>query len=100
MKRRWLLGLAWTAALGAAVVILAAWWLIATPGGARLVLDRIALAAGKGARIGGVEGRLGGPLRIGSIEISRPDLDVRIDALAMETEPLEWRRLLVHRLRA
>ena len=80
MQRRWLLALAWTATIAATVAIVAAWWLVATPGGARVVLDRIALGAGKGTRIEGVEGRLGGPLRVALIEVSRPDLYVRIEA--------------------
>ena len=100
MRRRLVIAVIGIVAIVGLAIVFGAWWIVGTPGGARLVLDRIALAAGKGARIEGVEGRLGGALRIALIEVSRPDLYVRIDDVAMETEPLSWRRLLVHRLTA
>src|SRR5437763_12710944 len=83
---RWPLVALWAGVVVLAAIIVGAWWLVATPGGARVVLDRAALALGKGAKVEGIEGRLGGALRIRLIEISRPDLYVRVDDVVMETE--------------
>ena len=65
------------------------YWIVATPGGAQLVLGKVASLLGKGAKIEGVEGRLGGMLRIKSIEIDRPDLYVRIDDVEIVSSPRE-----------
>jgi len=97
-RRRWPLWLTWCVTIVVALAIVGAWWLIGTPGGARLVLDRVTSALGVGAKWQGVEGQLGGKLKVKVIEISRPDLYVRIDDVEMDTEPLEWGRLLIHRL--
>ena len=97
-RRRWPLWVTWVVTLLAAAVIVAAWWIIGTPGGARLVLDRVTSALGVGAKWEGVEGQLGGKLKVKLIEISRPELYVRVDDVEMDTEPLEWGRLLIHRL--
>src|SRR5438105_2187425 len=71
---RWIL-----AALAVAIVVIVAagYWIVATPGGAQLVLGRVAGALGKGAKIEGVEGRLGGVLRVKLIVVDRPDFYVR-----------------------
>ncbi len=63
-------------------------WLLGTPGGAQFLATRAGAMLGSGARIEGVEGRIGGLLRIRSIEIDRPDLYVRVDDLEMDTLPL------------
>jgi translocation and assembly module TamB len=97
-RRRWPLWLTWFATLVVAIGIVAAWWTVGTSGGARLVLDRVASALGIGAKWQGVEGRLGGRLTVKVIEVSRPDLYVRVDDVEMDTDPLEWNRLLVRRL--
>ena len=97
-RRRWPLWVTWIVTILAALAIVCAWWIIGTPGGARLVLDRVTSALGIGAKWHGVEGRLGGKLKVKAIEISRPDLYVRVDDVEMDTEPLEWGRLFVHRL--
>ena len=92
------------AAVLAIAALLAAlgWWIVATPGGAQLVVAKVANLLGHGAKIEGVEGRLGGALRIRRIEIDRPDLYVRIDDLVLDTSPLDPLRgwLVVHRLHA
>ncbi len=83
------------------VVAVVAWWLLATSGGARFVLNQAVRAAGEGVRYEGFEGALGGPMRIKLLEISRPDLYVRIDDLEMQTSIAQLpRRLYVHRLGA
>ena len=100
-RRRWGLG-----ALAAILVLLAliaggVYWIVATPAGAQLVLARVSGMLGKGAKVEGVEGRLGGTLRIKSIEIDRPDLFVRIDDLEIVSSPREWLgRLAIQRLTA
>jgi autotransporter translocation and assembly factor TamB len=66
----------------AIVVVLAVavgYWLLATPGGAQFLGGKVASLLGQGARIEGVEGRLGGLLRIHAIEIDRQDLFVHVD---------------------
>ena len=94
---RWILVGALLAML---VIVAAGYWIIATPGGAQLVLGRAAGMLGKGAKIEGIEGRLGGVLRVKLIVVDRPDFYVRIDDVEMETEPLAplRGRLLVHKL--
>ena len=58
---RWFLVIAFVAVVA---IVGVGYWIVATPGGAQLVLDRLAGALGKGAKIEGVEGSLGGPLRV------------------------------------
>jgi translocation and assembly module TamB len=100
-RRRW--GLAALAAMLILLVLIAAgtYWIVATPGGAQLVLARVAGMLGKGAKFEGVEGQLGGSLRIKSIEIDRPDLFVRVDDLEIVSSPRELLgRLAIQRLTA
>jgi translocation and assembly module TamB len=77
-------------------------WVLMTPQGAKLVMGRVQNMLGEGTRFSEVEGRIGGPLRIGTIEISRPDMYVRVEGFEMDTSPLDpFRgRLLIHRLAA
>lgn len=84
------------------LVLAAIAWIVTTPEGARLVLGRVSGMLGEGARFSDVEGRLGGTLRIGLIEVSQPDLYVRIDGFEIDTSPLDpiRGRVLVHRLTA
>jgi len=88
--------------LAVLVIVLAlvttGWWIFATPGGAGFVLGRAALMLGKGAKIEGVEGRLGGELHVKLVLIDRPDLFVRVDDVDMDTAPVFANRLTVHRL--
>jgi translocation and assembly module TamB len=96
-RRRWgAIALIALLALLAALAI-GAWWIVATPGGAQLVLARAAGALGKGTKIEGVEGRLGGVLKVKSIEIDQPDLFVHIDDVEIESSSLFGGRLVVHR---
>jgi translocation and assembly module TamB len=84
-----------------AVAIGTGYWIIATPGGAQLVLGRVAGMLGKGAKVEGVEGRLGGKLRVKLIVVDRPDFYVRVEDVEMDTEPfapLFGGRLVVNRL--
>ncbi|MGZ5038496.1 MAG: hypothetical protein ACXWGT_17190, partial [Usitatibacter sp.] len=83
-----------------AAATLGGWWIVATPGGAQLVLARVAGLLGKGVKIEGVEGRLGGVLKVKAIEIDRPDLYVRIDDVEIDSSPFSAGRLVVHRLAA
>jgi translocation and assembly module TamB len=84
MKRllRWFLVIALVAVVA---VVGMGYWIVATPGGAQLVLDRLAGMLGKGAKIEGVEGSLGGALRVKLIVVDRPDFYVRVDDVEMET---------------
>jgi len=71
------------------LVAAAAYWLLATPGGARFLGGRVAGMLGQGAQIEGIEGRLGGMLRIHAIEIDRPDLFVHVDDVEIDSAPLD-----------
>lgn len=77
-------------------------WLLTTQGGARFVLGQVTRLAGDGIRYEGVEGSLGGPMRIKLIEVDRPDMYARIDDFQMDSSPLAAlrRRLHVYRLEA
>jgi translocation and assembly module TamB len=76
------------------------YWIAYTPGGAQLVLNRVASALGKGAKIEGVEGSLGGPLRVKLIVVDRPDFYVRIEDVTIDSSFTSALRgtLLVHKL--
>src|SRR5437763_16182937 len=82
---RWPLVALWAGVVVLAAIIVGAWWLVATPGGARVVLDRAAPALGKSAEVEGSEGRRGGALRSRLIESSRTDLHQRGDAVVKGT---------------
>ncbi|HEX4782216.1 MAG TPA: translocation/assembly module TamB domain-containing protein, partial [Usitatibacter sp.] len=99
MKRALATSLIVLAAIVLAIAV-AGWWVIATPGGARFVLERAALMMGKGTRVEGVEGRLGGKLRVKLVLIDRPDLFVRVDDVDMDTSLGLTGGLTVHRLHA
>jgi translocation and assembly module TamB len=66
----------------------AAWWLLGTAGGAQFLASKAGSLLGPGARIEGVEGRIGGLMKIRTIEIDHPDLYVRVDDVVMDTAPL------------
>ncbi len=71
------------------VAIGALTWLLTTSGGAQLVLGRVQGMLGEGARLEGVEGRLGGLLRISRIEVKRPDLYVLVQDFEIDSSPLQ-----------
>ena len=71
------------------VALGAAWWLLKTPHGARFALERAARMAGGGITYEGVEGSLGGPMRIKLIEVSRPQLYARVEDLELDASPLK-----------
>lgn len=83
-----------------AALVIGGWWIVATPAGAQLVLARVAGMLGKGAKIEGVAGRLGGVLKVKAIEIDRPDLFVHIDDVEIDSSSPFGGRLVVHRLAA
>jgi translocation and assembly module TamB len=91
-------------ALGIVLILMvgAATWLLTTSGGAQLVLSQVTRAAGGGIRYEGVEGSLGGPMKIALIEVDRPDMYARIEGFEMDSSP--WAplrgRLVIHRLEA
>src|SRR5687768_14250855 len=86
-RRFWLLNAILALAVIAAVVTLAVVWLITTPGGARWALDRAAGMFGPEAKLSGVEGSLSSVLRVKSIDVTRKDLQVRIEDLEIERAP-------------
>ena len=76
-RRRWvrvIVALAIVVVVLVAAILVAAYWLIATPGGAQFVFNHVTGALGKGTRIEGVRGAIGGPLSIKLVEIDHPDL--------------------------
>jgi translocation and assembly module TamB len=77
-------------------------WIFTTSQGARFVLGRAAGMAGEGVTLEGVEGRIGGLLKIRRIEVSRPDMYARVDDFEMDSAPLAplSGTLLVNRLAA
>jgi len=84
MKRplRWFLVIALVAVVA---VVGVGYWIVATPGGAQLVLGRVADKLGKSTKIEGVDGSLGGVLRVKLIVVDRPDFYVRVDDVEMDT---------------
>ncbi|HET7729617.1 MAG TPA: translocation/assembly module TamB domain-containing protein [Usitatibacter sp.] len=86
----------------ALAVVGAVTWLLGTSTGARMALERVTRMTGGGVTFEGVEGRIGGLLRIKAIEVNRPDMYARVDDLEMDTSPLDplRGRLVVHRLAA
>ena len=84
------------------VIALAVTWVLHTQGGARFVLGQVTRLAGDGIRYEGVEGSLGGPMRIKLIEVVRPGLYARIEDFEMNTSLFGALRgrLVVHNLRA
>jgi translocation and assembly module TamB len=87
-RSRWMRALVALVVVVVALVVaiaIAAYWLLATPGGAQFVFQHVTGALGKGTRIEGVQGAIGGPLAIRLVEIDRPDLYVRVDDVDMDT---------------
>ena len=101
-RRRWLLRVLLGLAVLAILACIAAAWLFTTTGGAKLVLSQVTRAAGGGIRYEGVEGSVGGPMKIKLIEVDRPDMYARVEDFEMDASL--WaaitRRLVVYRLEA
>jgi translocation and assembly module TamB len=101
-RRRWFLRVLVGFVVVFVLACIAAAWLFTTTGGAKLVLSQVTRAAGGGIRYEGVEGSIGGPMRIKLIEVDRPDMYARIEDFEMDASP--WApltgRLAVHRLEA
>src|SRR5215831_15292349 len=84
----WLRAFAWLVFIFMVLVVVAAagvYWLLNTPGGAQFVFNHVTPRLGQGVRIEGIEGAIGGPLRIRLVEIDRPDLYVRVGDVDMDT---------------
>ncbi|HEY2629815.1 MAG TPA: hypothetical protein VGI57_11855, partial [Usitatibacter sp.] len=94
---RWLVLLVLASVLFVCVV---AYWLVGTQGGAEYAFGRIQGWIGKATKIEGIEGSIGGVLKIKTFEIVRPDLVVRIEGLEADISPVYFSRLTVHRLHA
>ena len=67
----------------------AALWLLKTPQGARFALERATRMAGGGVTYHGLEGSLGGPMRIGVLEVSRPGMYARVEDFEMDASPFK-----------
>jgi translocation and assembly module TamB len=87
--------------LGLVAIAVVAWTLY-TQTGARFVLERVARAAGEGVRYEGLEGSLGGTLRVKLIEVKRPGLYARVEDFEMSSALLAaiGGRLTIHDLHA
>jgi translocation and assembly module TamB len=94
--RRWLLWLLGIVIALALAVALGVAWLLRTEQGARFALERAARAAGEGIRYEGVEGTLGGVMRVKVIEVSRDDMYARVEDVVLEASPLKPLRGLLH----
>ena len=101
-RSRWVTRVLFLAALLVLVAVGGVLWVMHTQGGARFVLGQVTRLAGDGIRYEGVEGSLGGPMRIKLIEVSRPDMYARIEDFEMESSPFAALRgrLVIHRLQA
>lgn len=75
-------------ALLLAAFIVAAGWLLTTPGGARWLLERTADTAGARLEIDSLEGTLWSGLRLKGTKLERPELAVRIRELDFGWQPL------------
>jgi translocation and assembly module TamB len=99
---RW--GLRIAAVIVAILLVLAGFvaWLFLTSSGARFALDRATRIAGGGITYEGVEGSLGGPMRIAVLEVDRPGLYARVEGLEMDASPMSPLRgaMVVHKLAA
>ncbi len=84
--RRWLFGSAWATVALTAIAAAAAFWLLATQSGARFALERATALAG--ASVATVEGRLVGPLAVGSVELVTPDMRLRAASISLDWSPL------------
>jgi translocation and assembly module TamB len=102
MKRLHRIGRATLVTLVALLAILAAgtYWALYTTGGTSLVLNRVTGMLGKGAKLEGVEGSLGGRLRVKRIVVDRPDFYARLEDVELDSSPFDFLRgvLTVHRL--
>ena len=92
--------LAYASIAFAAIVAGALFWLLETQHGAQFAFGKLRQLIGAATTIEGVEGSLGGTLRIGRFEIVKPGLVVRIEGLEAEISPAYTGRLVVRRLHA
>src|SRR6185295_10054580 len=101
-RRRWLVRVLVGLAVMVVLACIAVTGLLTTTGGAKLLLSQVTRVAGGGIRYEGVEGSIGGPMRIKLIEVDRPDMYARVEDFEMDASP--WavltRRLMIHRLEA
>ncbi len=81
-------------------VCVVVYWLVATEPGAQFAFGRIQQIIGTATKIEGVEGSIGGTLKIRVFEIVRPGLVVHIEGVEADISPVYASRLIVHRLHA
>ena len=83
-----------------AALLVGAWWLLGTSSGTQFVLGQEQQRLGPGVRIEGARGRLGGAMHADRIDYDRPDLQLRLIDVDLDTAlPLDG-RLVVHQLHA
>jgi len=83
-----------------ALVVVGAWWLLGTSSGTQFVLGQVQQRLGPGVRIEGARGRLGGAMHVDRIDYERPDLQVRLTDVDLDTSPPLGGTLVVRRLHA
>jgi translocation and assembly module TamB len=102
-RRLWVRLVRWALLLGLASVLfvcVVGYWLVGTQGGAEYAFGKVQELIGKATKIEGIEGTIGGTLKIRMFEIVRPGLVVRIEGLEADISPVYFSRLVVHRLHA
>jgi translocation and assembly module TamB len=87
-RGRWIVRLLAILLVLVLAVVLGIAWLLKTEQGARFALEQAVRLGGDGIRYEGVEGALGGTIRIKVIEVERADLYARVEDLVLETSPL------------
>ncbi|MFZ3321757.1 MAG: translocation/assembly module TamB domain-containing protein [Usitatibacter sp.] len=99
-RRRWLRWFAYAVlallALGCAGIL----WLVGTQGGAEFAFGKIQQLIGTATNIEGVEGSIGGNLKIRRFEVVHPGFVVRIEGLEADISPFYAGHLTIHRLHA
>lgn len=95
-RRRWVWRLLALVGVLLLITLCAGWWLLKTTSGASFALNYAIKLAGDGVKYEGVEGAIGGPLRIKKVEVTRPEMYVRVDDFVMDASPLQPLRGLLH----
>ena len=87
--------------LGLAVLVAGTiYWIAGTQRGAEFVIGKLQELLGTATKIEGVEGAIGGQLRIRLFEVVRPELVIRIEDLETDISPVYTGRLTVNRFHA
>ncbi|HZZ93473.1 MAG TPA: translocation/assembly module TamB domain-containing protein [Usitatibacter sp.] len=83
-----------------AVIVAGAWWLLGTSSGTQVVMGQLARRLGPGLQIEGARGRLGGAMHVDRIVLDRPDLQLRLEDVDLDSTPPLAGRFVVHKLHA